>query len=383
MMTIKLFDLDSHLQTFQGHVVACEEQKGLYQIILDQTAFFPTGGGQAADTGTLNDIPVTDVSETEQGIVHSTTVPIEVGTKVFGKIDWQQRFGRMQHHSGEHIVSGLIHELYGYDNVGFHMGSNAVTIDYNGILTIEDVKRIEYLANEAVVKNVPVTANYPESKELERMHYRSKLDLTENIRIVSIKGYDVCACCAPHVSDTGEVGLIKLLDCVPNRGGVRINMLCGFRALEDYNKKFEQVGAISNLLSAKQDEVSMAVEKLQKTLEETKQKLALANRELAHAKVKMIQPTEGNLVLFEKDLDSTTLREMVNTGMQLCGGICAAFAGEDGSYRYVMGSKGVDLSAMAKEIHHALSGRGGGTQSMIQGSVQCSKTEIEAYFSKQ
>lgn len=381
-MTMKLYDLDSHLQSFQGRVLSCQAQQGQYQIVLDQTAFFPTGGGQAADTGTLHGIAVTDVEETEQGIVHWTTAPIAVGTDVLGEIDWQQRFGRMQHHSGEHVVSGLIHQLYGYDNVGFHMGSHAVTMDYDGVLTPEELKRIEYLANKAVVKNVPVTARYPQPEELEHMSYRSKLELREKIRIVSIEAYDTCACCAPHVSYTGEIGLIKLLDCVPNRGGVRIHMLCGFRALEDYGQKLEQVGAISKRLSAKQDEVSAAVEKLQQSFEDTKQKLSLVNRDLAKAKLQTMTQTEGNLLLFEPDLDSTALREMVNAGMQICGGVCAAFSGEEGSYRYVIGSNCVDLSAMTKEMNHALSGRGGGTQSMLQGSVQCRRTEIEAYFSK-
>jgi len=379
-MTKKLYDLDSHLQSFQGRVLACKEQDGTYGIVLDQTAFFPPGGGQAADTGTLHGIPVMDVSEQEQCIVHWLMAPIAVGTEVIGLIDWDTRFRRMQNHSGEHIVSGLIHQLYGYDNVGFHMGSQAITIDYNGVLTAEDVKRIERLANEAVVKNVAVSARYPSPEEMEGMTYRSKLALTENIRIVSIEGYDICACCAPHVSHTGEIGLIKLLDCSPHKKGVRINMLCGYSALEDYQKKFEQVLAISKRLSSKPDGVSAAVEQLLRSYEETKQALSSAYRELAQAKIQAIPQTEGNLILFEEGWDPATLRDLVNAGMQRCSGICAAFSEEEGAYRYVLGSNCVDVSALGREMNQVLHGRGGGSASMIQGSVQSTKGEIEAFF---
>jgi alanyl-tRNA synthetase len=212
------------------------------------------------------------------------------------------------------------------------------------------------------------------------MNYRSKLELTQNVRIVSVKGYDICACCAPHVSNTGEIGLIKLLDCTPNKGGVRINMLCGYSALEDYNNKFEQVAAVSRLLSAKQNEVSFAVEKLQKNFEDVKQKLALVSQRLIQVKMQNITRTEGHLVIFEPEEDIVNLREMVNTGMQLCGGICAAFSGEDGCYRYVIGSTVVDLLEITREINRALNGRGGGVASMIQGSANCTRHEIEEFF---
>lgn len=379
-MTIKLYDLDSHQQTFQGKVTACREVGGQYHIVLDQTAFFPSGGGQAADGGTLNDIPVIDVSEQGGDVIHCTPAPIPVGTEVLGQIDWDTRFRRMQQHSGEHIVSGLIHQRFGYDNIGFHMGSQAVTIDYSGAITWEELKQIEYLANEAVMKNIPVTAWYPTPKELAAMEYRSKLDLVENIRIVSIAGCDTCACCAPHVAYTGEIGPIKLLDCAPHKGGVRINMLCGFSALEDAVKKYDQVMEISRMLSAKTNETALAVQKLLHQLEDTKQSLAAMERRYAQAKLEALPPTSGDLLLFEPDLGPVTLRELVNAGMERCEGICAVFSGADGAYRYVIGSKSADLKAMAREINQALNGRGGGTAGMIQGSVSSTRHEIEDYF---
>lgn len=379
-MTTKLYDLNSHLKSFKGQVVSCCFTNGMFHVVLDQTAFFPMGGGQPADTGTLNDIPIIDVSEVSQTIIHYTKTPISVGTEVQGVIDWDKRFRRMQNHSGEHIVSGLINQLYGYHNIGFHMGSNTMTIDYSGVLTHDDIKRIEYLANEAVIKNIPVLARYPNHEELATMHYRSKLELTQNVRIVTIEGYDNCACCAPHVSNTGEIGIIKLLDSMHHKGGIRINALCGFNALDDYNERLKHVTAISRILSSKQDEVSVAVERLQNNLEAAKQQLALANQKLAQAKVQNLNPTAGNLLIFEPQFDSASLREMVNTGMQLCGGVCAAFSGEDGCYRYIIGSKTVDLLSNAKQINQALNGKGGGVRSMIQGSVHCTRSDIEIYF---
>ena len=379
-MTNKLYYQDSHLQIFQSRVTQCTPFDGGYQIVLDQTAFFPTGGGQAADRGTLNEVPVLDVREAEDAVIHCTDVPIPVGTEVSGRIDWDTRFQRMQQHTGEHIVSGQINKLYGYDNAGFHMGGHTVTLDFSGVLTWEEAKQIEHLANVGVMKNIAVSTGFPTPEELDRMQYRSKLDLTENVRIVSIEGYDTCACCALHVSFTGEIGLIKLLDCTPHRGGVRINMICGYRALEDYCSKFEQVAEISRMLSSKQDEVAAAVGKLQRQLVEARDKAFLMGRNYAMAKVEGLAFTFGNILLFEPDLDSLILREMVNVGLGRCEGICAAFAGEDGNYRYVLGSRSQNLQVIGKDFNRALNGRGGGTAEMIQGSVSCTRVEIEAFF---
>ena len=237
-MTRKLYDENSHLSSFDAAVRSCVPVHDLWQIVLDQTAFFPEGGGQGADTGMLNAARVLDVQEMGGEIVHITDTPLTPGEMVHGKLDWEKRFRRMQEHSGEHIISGLVHKLYGYRNVGFHLGDETVTMDYDGELTREQLSELEWLANEAVWKNVPITAVYPPEDVLQTIEYRSKLELTENVRIVTIEGYDVCACCAPHVSHTGEIGAIKIIDSMRHRGGVRLTILCGVDALRQYRMLF-------------------------------------------------------------------------------------------------------------------------------------------------
>ncbi len=379
--TIKLYDADSHLYDFDASVISCEKTDKGFAVVLDKTAFFPEGGGQPADEGTLNGIAVTDVQIKDGVITHTTAEEIPAGSAVKGTVDSEIRFRRMQNHSGEHIVSGLIHKLFGYNNVGFHMGSEDVTLDLDGVLTREDLDKIEMLANRAVYENVNVRAEYPSPEILKDLDYRSKLDLTENVRIVTIEGYDVCACCAPHVSKTGEIGIIKLLDFLKYKGGVRIHMLCGFDALEDYNRRYKNVAAISAKLSAKQAEVYEAVERLSAELSAEKQAAGELKRQLVAMKIAALEPTDGNMVLVEKDMDMLNLRNLVNEAVQLCGGICAAFSGSDeNGYNYIIASKNVPLRAEAKAINAALNGRGGGKDEMIQGSAKASEAEIRAYF---
>ena len=237
MNTIALYDSDSHLRAFDAQVLRCEPADGGWAVVLDRTAFFPEGGGQGADHGTLGGVPVRDVQISGGEIVHFTAQPLPVGATVRGELDWARRFRHMQNHSGEHIVSGILHRLYGVDNVGFHLGAADVTIDLNGELTRAQLDDAEVRANAAVTANLPVIAEYPDPARLAVMTYRSKLDLTENIRIVTVETCDVCACCAPHVSRTGEIGVIKLLDAMRHRGGIRIWMAAGSMALEDYRVK--------------------------------------------------------------------------------------------------------------------------------------------------
>lgn len=379
--TIKLYDANSHMYDFDAKVISCEKTDKGFSVVLDQTAFFPEGGGQPADEGTLNGIAVTDVQIKDGIITHTTAEEIPAGSAVKGAVDSEIRFRRMQNHSGEHIVSGLIHKLFGYNNVGFHMGSEDVTLDLDGVLTREDLDKIEMLANRAVYENVNVRAEYPSPEVLKDLDYRSKLDLTENVRIVTIEGYDVCACCAPHVNKTGEIGIIKLLDFLKYKGGVRIHMLCGFDALEDYNRRYKNVAAISAKLSAKQAEVYEAVERLSAELSAEKQAAGELKRQLVAMKIAALEPTDGNMVLIEKDMDMLNLRNLVNEAVQLCGGICAAFSGSDeNGYNYIIASKNVPLRAEAKAINAALNGRGGGKDEMIQGSAKASADEIRAYF---
>lgn len=381
-MTIKLYDQDSHCRAFSARVLTCQAAgEGRWQVTLDQTAFFPEGGGQPADQGTLGGAAVLDVQEAGDAIVHTTDAPLSPGDTVQGELDWALRFGRMQCHSGEHVISGLAHSLYGCTNVGFHMGEDAVILDFDKELSPTQLREIEDRANAIITENRPVTAVYPDPDALAGLDYRSKLDLTENVRIVTIEGCDVCACCAPHVKHTGEIGLVKLLDAMRHRGGIRIWMAAGKLALRDYQVKQDNIAAISAALSVQQPQAAQGVQRILGEMEGLKEALKAARQALVLEKARSLPETEGNLCLFQEDLDAGSLRALANAGMEKCSGICAVFTGSDqAGYRYVMGSRTVDLRAQAKAINAALGGKGGGQPTMIQGSVTAGREAILAYF---
>ena len=377
MNTEKLYYIDSHLFDFEATVLDCRETETGWAVLLDKTAFFPEGGGQPADTGFIDSIPVTDVQEQGGEILHFCGQALPVGDHLAGRVEREQRLVRMQNHSGEHIVSGLAHRLYGCENVGFHMGEDCMTIDFDRELSWQQLMEVETLANKAVRDNLPVLCSFPEGEALEKLEYRSKLELTENVRIVEIPGIDRCACCAPHVERTGEIGLIKIMEAERHRGGVRLSLCCGMLALKDYRVKQENIAAISQALSAKRHETAGAVSRLLAEQQKGKERIAALSMELARLKAERCPDTEGNLVVFDNVLDEVALRELVNLLMEKCGGIAAAFSGSDeAGYRYIMGSRHVDLRRCAKEINRLIDGRGGGKPQMIQGSAAASAEQI-------
>ena len=376
-MTEKLYYIDSHLFSFTAAVLACREEKGGFAVVLDRTAFFPEGGGQLADTGTLGGVRVLDVQEKGGEILHFTDAPLTVGETVEGVLDREQRLRRMQNHSGEHILSGLVHNTFGCDNVGFHMGEECMTIDFSGELTWEQLMALEQRANEIVRADLPLHIWFPGEEELKTLEYRSKLELTENVRIVEIPGVDRCACCAPHVERTGEVGIVKILDSQRHRGGVRLSVICGMDAYEDYRARQESVTEIARALSAKREGVTAAfrrVEAEQLALKERCDRLSLA---LVHYMAEAEQKTEGNILVFDEVLGEIAQRELVNLLMEKAGGFAAVFCGSDREgWRYIIGSLHVDLRAGAKKINAAVDGRGGGKPQMIQGNALAKKAEI-------
>ena len=381
-MTEKLFYVDSHMITFSAVVKACENKGDYYEAVLDRTAFFPEGGGQYADTGIIDGVKVFDAQEKDGLIYHKMEGPLEVGKTVEGTIDWEERFSKMQNHSGEHIVSGLVHQMFGYDNVGFHMGKDAITMDFNGVLTKEDLKVIEQKANEAVAKNFDIEILYPSKEELSEIVYRSKIEIEGQVRIVRFPGYDVCACCAPHMNKTGEIGLIKLLGLQNYKGGVRVSMLCGFRALADYNEKAEQVKSISVMLSARENEVAQEVSKLKEELLAQKNKMYELQKTLLKYKVDAVPENEELVVMFDSELEGNGPRELMNMLLEKNAKIAAVFAGSDSEgYRYVMGSKTVDVRPIAKILNTTFNGRGGGKPEMVQGSLFGGQEEIKEALS--
>lgn len=378
--TIRLFDTDSYLQSFDATVLSCIAKDDRYAVILDATAFFPEEGGQCADGGTLCEATVLDVQENNGVITHYLDRPLQVGTKVHGQLNFQARYLRMQIHSGEHIVSGLMHKKYGFHNVGFHLGSE-ITMDFDGELTREQLNEIEDEANRIIYENVQITAEYPSKDILVATEYRSKLDLTENVRLVTIGEYDICACCAPHVSRTGEIGMIKLLDAVRYKGGMRIHFLAGNAALEHYRKVWTDVATLSAMLSVPQSDVVDGLKKRDAEIEKRGAIISSLRKQLLDYKIAALQETQGNLCIFTDEPDMLALRLLVNAGVEKCTGICAAFTGNDtDGYKYIMGAQNADLRSLSKQINTALSGKGGGSAQMIQGSCSAKESDIRAYM---
>lgn len=378
-MTEKLYELNSYCRQFTATVLECKPHDDGYAVRLSRTAFFPEGGGQAADPGVLGGVPVTDVQIADGDIWHYTAAPLTVGDTVEGALDWDVRFARMQHHTAEHIVCGIAHRWHGLENVGFHLGSEDVTLDLDGELTREQIDAIEDEANRVVWQNVTVTPSIPTAEELATLTYRSKKELEGDVRLVTIDGVDCCACCAPHVGRTGEIGVIKLLDFIRYKGGVRIHLLCGQAALADYRHRYAQSAEISAKLSVKQKDLTQAVDRLIAEKDGFKLALREANRRLADAMVAAVEPTANPVFFIGSDWDTDTLRRIVNGLTARCTGLCAAYTGTDGAYTYVLG--GTDtLKEAAAEMNTALSGRGGGDNRQIQGRVQATAAEITAYW---
>lgn len=379
-MTEKLFYADAHMRKFTARVLSCEERGKLYAVTLDRTAFFPEGGGQGGDIGTLGGIQVTDTREENGEIVHFCASPLTLGAEVTGEIDWETRFARMQIHSAEHLVSGHAHSLWGCENIGFHMDEHGATIDFDRELDAAQLAQLERLANEAVWQNLPINILWPTEEELAALPFRQKKALAMPVRIVEVPGVDRCACCAPHVSFTGEIGFIRLKDRMRHRGGVRFTMLAGRTAYEDAALCAAETEALSRLFSAPQNALCAAAERVLGELEAEKYQRAAAERRYVEARLAALAPREGDLLFFENGLSSAALRALAEGGKTRCTGICAALCAEDGGYRYVMASETTDLRAAAKGINAVLFGRGGGAPGMIQGSLHASREQIEEYF---
>ena len=378
-MTEKLFYEDAFLKEFSGTVLDCREEKGKWAVLLDRTAFYPEGGGQPADQGTLGKVRVFDTREKDGDIFHFCDGPLTVGETVEGCIDWERRFDFMQQHSGEHIVSGILCGKFGCDNVGFHIGHELVTIDFNAALSTDDVIFVENLANRYIWEDHPIQISFPSPAGLEALEYRSKKALTGQVRIVSWPEADCCACCGTHVRSSGQVGMVKLISCQKFRDGVRIEMAAGGRALRWVNAVAGQNTKISQLLSAKPGETAAAVERMQKEIFLLKGRVAgLEEKDFAR-KAEELAGT-GDVLLVEGPMSGESLRKLCGLVKERCGGRCAVFAGEDGRFQYAVALDGGDLRGFVKELNGALNGRGGGKPEFVQGSVQAGEAEIRRFF---
>ncbi|MBQ8174018.1 MAG: alanyl-tRNA editing protein [Clostridia bacterium] len=382
-MTKRIFDEDAYRREFTATVLACKQTEGGFFVTLDATAFFPEEGGQYADTGTLGDAHVIDVQERDGVILHRTDAALAVGRTVEGRLDFAARFDRMQNHSGEHIVSGIVFRRYGFHNVGFHLNDEDMTMDFDGVLTREQLDEIEDEANRAIFENLPVTAYYPAEETLATLPFRAKDGLSGRVRLVQIGDVDLCACCAPHVASTGEIGLIKLLDFIHYKGGVRIHAACGMRALVDYRTKCREITAVSRLLSVPQNECAEGTRRLQTELGERKMAAAAYLRALTEAEIGALAENQaGNLVYFSAETDANALRRAALIGASRVQGVCAVLYGKEGDFRAMIASAHLPLKERLAYFREGLSLRGGGNDELIQGSVPMPRAEIEAFFAQ-
>ncbi len=377
METRKLYYEDCFLRKFTAQVTACREEKGKFLVTLDATAFYPEGGGQACDLGNLGEAQVLDVQELDGEIVHFCDRPLGVGAEVFGTIDWARRFDLMQQHTGEHLVSGIVNQNFGYHNVGFHLGNDVVTIDFDGEISWEALQEIEEAANRAVWDNLPVICSVPSEEELPHIPYRTKRALPWPVRIVEVPGVDSCACCGVHTKTTGQVGLVKFLSCVKFHQGVRIELVCGQRAYSYVNQIVEQNRRISRLLSAKMPETAQAVENLQKSHQEEKYRAVALEKRLIAAIAESYRGISCPLH-FEETLPGNALRELAEAIEKLCGGAIVCAGSDESGYTVCI--VGEDARGMGTRAANALNGRGGGKEYAYQGFFRASRAQIEAYF---
>ena len=379
MQTRKLYYEDSHLKTFASTVTGCKDVNGGYAVTLDVTAFYPEGGGQACDTGTLGDAHVVDVREAGEEILHLCDHPLAVGSKVTGNIDWEQRFHRMQQHSGEHMVSGVVHRRYGWHNVGFHMGSEVVTIDFDGPIPGEDLQKIENTVNRAIWQNLPVKCYYPTEDELPTVPYRRKKDLPWPVRIVEFPGIDLCACCGTQVKHTGEIGLVKLFSCVKFHQGVRIEMACGKRALALLSDAYQQNKLVSQAFSAKIGETGAAAERMNEALNAEKFRAAGLEKRL-FAYIAQSYVNQRLAVHFEENLSPVANRELCDAIAGYATMAVTLSGTDEAGYSFCLVTRDGDLREQTKRLTAALGGRGGGKPNFQQGSVKATKAQIEAFF---
>lgn len=382
-MTERLFEKDAYCRSFSANVVSCEEKDGSFFVVLDKTAFFPEGGGQAPDKGTINGVNVLDVQEKDGIVYHKTEKAFNTGDAVCCELDWELRFERMQSHAGEHVVSGVVHSLFGYDNVGFHMSEKTMTVDFSGPLTADDIAKIELESNKAIYKNAPITASYPTKDELAATDYRSKIEPRDGIRLITIEGIDCCACCAPHPAFTGEIGVIKIIDFCPHKKGTRIEMVAGINAFLDYSALHTSVKQVMNLLSAKRDSIAMSVEKLQETANNLKSENGKMSRKLALASLSPVT-VNGCAYAINENMSYDDLRECSNNLIENGTRKCILLSKSDeNNYIYVISSAENDVRNLVSELNSAFSGKGGGKDNYAQGKLSASsEDELKNFIEK-
>lgn len=376
----ELFYRNPYLKAFEATVVSCEEGKNGFEVVLDDTAFYPEGGGQPADHGKIGEAAVSDVRRTGGRIVHYCDRAVEAGSRVKCEIDWARRYDNMQNHTGEHALSGLVHAKYGFENVGFHMDDDVITVDFDGELTPEQMAEMERKVNEAIALNKPIDIDFPDAETLEHMQYRSKKELTGRVRIVTVEDCDRCACCGTHVRSLGEVGVLKILTVSKHRGGTRVEFVCGGRAMRDYQKRIDQVQAVTALTSAKNGDIVPAVQKLLDEIAERSAQIRALEDQLLSVKADAIPNGQKVLVLFEKGMAPQQLRNYATLLAEKGKAKVVAVLSETapGTQSYVLVGPEALMRDASKSLNKTLNGRGGGSKGIVQGSYKAAPDAIRA-----
>lgn len=376
MDTVKLYEQDAYRKTFSSIVEDSISEKGVFKVALRETAFYPEGGGQPADHGTLGDVKVLDVQERDGIIWHTVSEPLPKGASAGGRIDWERRYDYMQNHSGEHVVSGLICRTFGCSNVGFHMGSDVITMDFNTPMTWEQAMEIEERANRAIEMQIPITASYPTAEELADLDYRSKKELSGRVRILTIEGCDTCACCGTHVRTTAEIRLVKILSLQNYKSGVRITMVSGNRALEDYRRKHDGISAAARMLSAKPEETAQAVERVLEENGRLRYEMAGMRKRIAQLQAQTIPEGTAACFLDEPLAPARELREIANALGERADNVMVM--GENGAY--VIKSADSRARALQEALRETFTVQGGGSDQMVQGVIRGESVQIEEAF---
>lgn len=389
-MTIKLYDENAYETYFSAKVISCKatEKEGIFDLIVDKTLFFPEEGGQTPDKGEITSGDkkgnVLDVQIKDEVIHHFVDTSFEEGSEVSGVIDFKHRYSNMQQHTGEHIFSGIVNRKKGYDNVGFHLSDSVVTMDYSGPLTEDELSEIELLVNRAIYENRDVIARYPDKEELDKLDYRSKKELKGAIRIVTVEGYDVCACCAPHVRKTGEIGILKIISAQNYKGGTRVSILCGERALNFLKSEHDLLNNTALKLSTSWDNIPAVIKKQQDEIAELKMALGKASGKLLEIELSKVPLDKKNVLLFADDnADPNVIRRVVNKAVSERDGYCSIFWGNDADgYKFIIGIKEGNCSDLLKDMREHFEVRGGGKPLMVQGSASCKRGELEEYYER-
>ncbi|WP_051437597.1 alanyl-tRNA editing protein [Eubacterium xylanophilum] len=383
-----LYESNSYLTEHESAVSECFTEGDKIIVSLEETIFFPEEGGQYADTGILRleglgkDIKVLDGFLRDGKVYHVVDEPVEVGLKVLEVLNWGKRYMRMQNHSGEHVLTGTIHNYFGYDNVGFHLSDEGpVTMDVSGVLTWDQIKDMERIANTIIQKNVPISCYYPSKSKLKNLEYRSKSGIEGDVRIVRIgegdEVYDYCACCAPHVARTGEIGLVVVLSAVKYKGGMRLEILSGQRAVEYTRMQLDTLNDIAKYLTTSSDEVLNSIRNLQANMDRQKELIGELVWEKINSEIEK-QIADGRPLLFlDYDINNIAMKNAYNKLSESFEGYVGVFVGDDNKgYRFNAGSRELDSRKLAGIMREELDAKGGGNEEMIQGRVDAPRSAI-------